>query len=403
MQYILPVLLIIIFSGTPMLGALIPEYQTHDDLKLDGFYTAELIHFIIIVVGSILCVNYYKKKKKWWGDYKDLNYINTMKQIMIVCIVLTLITFLTYGKAILSGTDRGEVRASVGGLGWLATFSQGYGMRSILALSTIYFFYLSINKSLIVKQYIIILCCGLFGGIMSGGKANIIIAMLPVLLQSSEFLNYKKIIVIGLGGVLSVFIIGMVQMNMSFEESVIYNIFRATDLASYGSMCMWDKYPKGAEHPYFVLMTSTLGENITSILTGIERHSVEFLKYSFSRFITYEYYKNYIGAVEGTVNLTVTPLGEGVFWFGRNFFFIVSLIGLSVFRIIVNGYYSSAAKGKVIRNVIFTNFIIIFILWLTTSQGFVLGLFIGMTALVYLFLTIILLKYVLRNAKIVRV
>ena len=403
MQYILPDLLIVVFSGLPLLGVFIPEYQTHDNLRLEGFYVADLIHCLITVIGSVLCVYYCKNKKLWWGEYKDLNYEKTMKNIMTICIILTILTFLTYGKAILSGTHRGVVRTSVGGLGWLSTFSQGYGMRSVLALSTIYYFYLSINRSAIVKQYVIILCCGLFGGIMSGGKANIIFAMLPVLIQSGEFLNYKKIAVIAVFGVLSVFIIGMAQMNMSFEESIIYNIYRATDLASYGSMCMWDKYPNGAEQPYLVILTSSLGENITSFLTGIDRHSVDFLKYSFSRAITYEYYNNYLGAVDGTVNLTVTPLGEGVFWFGRNFYFLVSLIGVLIFKFIVNGFYSSAARGKIVRNVVFTNFLITFILWLTTSQGFVLSLFIGMTALVYLFLVVISLKFMLKRAKIVKV
>ncbi|MFS2414419.1 hypothetical protein AAH145_26365, partial [Bacteroides thetaiotaomicron] len=42
--------------------------------------------------------------------------------------------------------------------------------------------------------------------------------------------------------------------------------------------------------------------------------------------ITYLYYGNAQGAIDGVVNLTITSFGEAVYWFGRKFYFIASLI-----------------------------------------------------------------------------
>ena len=69
-----------------------------------------------------------------------------------------------------------------------------------------------------------------------------------------------------------------------------------------------------------------LGERIISFLFDVDRHSVEFLKFSLPRYITYLYYGNAQGAIDGVVNLTITSFGEAVYWFGRKFYFIASLI-----------------------------------------------------------------------------
>ena len=88
---------------------------------------------------------------------------------------------------------------------------------------------------------------------MAGGKANIVMMFLPVILQCGGFLKKRYLVTFVLFGALSIVIVGMFQMNMSFAQSVSYNIYRATSLSNMGTLCVWDKFPTGDPQAYMSL------------------------------------------------------------------------------------------------------------------------------------------------------
>ena len=234
-----------------------------------------------------------------------------------------------------------------------------------------------------------------YGG---GGKANIVMMFLPVILQCGGFLKKRYLVTFVLFGALSIVIVGMFQMNMSFAQSVSYNIYRATSLSNMGTLCVWDKFPTGDPQAYMSLLIG-LGERIISFLFDVDRHSVEFLKFSLPRYITYLYYGNAQGAIDGVVNLTITSFGEAVYWFGRKFYFIASLIFAFVLYKISIWVFKTRKKDYLLKNVIVSVFFTSLCLgWLNSTSGCFLSYFFGFTSLVYLFGTYMLIKYVLKGS-----
>lgn len=171
-----------------------------------------------------------------------------------------------------------------------------------------------------------------------------------------RILEKRYLVTFVLFGALSIVIVGMFQMNMSFAQSVSYNIYRATSLSNMGTLCVWDKFPTGDPQAYMSLLIG-LGERIISFLFDVDRHSVEFLKFSLPRYITYLYYGNAQGAIDGVVNLTITSFGEAVYWFGRKFYFIASLIFAFVLYKISIWVFKTRKKDYLLKNVIVSVFL----------------------------------------------
>ena len=110
-------------------------------------------------------------------------------------------------------------------------------MPALLSLSTVLYFYIYDHSKKINRQYVIVVICGILVAIMAGGKANIVMMFLPVILQCGGFLKKRYLVTFVLFGALSIVIVGMFQMNMSFAQSVSYNIYRATSLSNMGTLC----------------------------------------------------------------------------------------------------------------------------------------------------------------------
>ena len=99
------------------------------------------------------------------------------------------------------------------------------------------------------------------------------------------------------------------------------------------------------------------------------------------------------------MNLTITSFGEAVYWFGRKFYFIASLIFAFVLYKISIWVFKTRKKDYLLKNVIVSVFFTSLCLgWLNSTSGCFLSYFFGFTSLVYLFGTYMLIKYVLKGS-----
>ena len=362
--------MIFMFTFLPVVGILVEDQNSI--YGLEHLKNANLIHICIMYVGLLLAYMKIKQKGYFWEKVNNGDlYIpeKLFEKVACVAVLFVLFQFSFQGHMILSGVDRGIVRSSIGVWGPLTTYVGRFGMPALLSLSTVLYFYIYDHSKKINRQYVIVVICGILVAIMAGGKANIVMMFLPVILQCGGFLKKRYLVTFVLFGALSIVIVGMFQMNMSFAQSVSYNIYRATSLSNMGTLCVWDKFPTGDPQAYMSLLIG-LGERIISFLFDVDRHSVEFLKFSLPRYITYFYYGNAQGAIDGVVNLTITSFGEAVYWFGRKFYFIASLIFAFVLYKISIWVFKTRKKDYLLKNVIVSVFFTSLCLgWLNSTSG----------------------------------
>ena len=403
--------MIFMFTFLPVVGILVEDQNSI--YGLEHLKNANLIHICIMYVGLLLAYMKIKQKGYFWEKVNNGDlYIpeKLFEKVACVAVLFVLFQFSFQGHMILSGVDRGIVRSSIGVWGPLTTYVGRFGMPALLSLSTVLYFYIYDHSKKINRQYVIVVICGILVAIMAGGEEKILMIFFSVIFLFCGLFLKKKIvnffffsafflyIYCVLFGALSIVIVGMFQMNMSFAQSVSYNIYRATSLSNMGTLCVWDKFPTGDPQAYMSLLIG-LGERIISFLFDVDRHSVEFLKFSLPRYITYLYYGNAQGAIDGVVNLTITSFGEAVYWFGRKFYFIASLIFAFVLYKISIWVFKTRKKDYLLKNVIVSVFFTSLCLgWLISTSGCFLSYFFGFTSLVYLFGTYMLIKYVLKGS-----
>lgn len=402
MTFFAVLLIIGLFTILPLIGVYIASELW--DLDTSGMFVANLIHVCIIFISAFLAINKVKKRRYGWNQNSNLairNIDHFFYKTLLYSIAFSVVVFFLYGRAIFSGEYRGDVRTSVGAFGWLVTFITIYAVPGLMSYATVVFFYYSDIKSQSTNRYryYLILGLGIFVGLMLGGKSSVVTMMFPPLIQYSQKLTIKKGVIIAILGSLSIILIGERQMEQTFTESLSYNIYRSTDLAGFGTACVWDKYPDGASHAYLSIYNA-LGENITSMITGVDRHSYDFLKYNVARDVTYDYYKDPDGAITGAGNLTVTSFGEAVFWFGHNFFFIISIIaGVITYKLIIILYKTRRINKLRYNTLVTIYFTSVYISWLNSTTGSLLSAFLGLTTIFYMVLLNYLLKYIESNSK----
>lgn len=401
MPYFACLLLIGLFTILPLIGVYIASELWN--LDTSGMFAANLVHVCLIYLGAFFAIRKIKRKRLGWDTNKTIvvDSGKLFNNILKLCILFSIILFFLYGRAIFSGVYRGDVRASVGSFGWLVTFITGYAIPGLLAYATVvYCYYCEENQKQHYRiKFYLILGIGVLVGLMQGGKSSVVSTMFPAIIQYSQKLSVRNGIIIGVLGALSIILIGEKQMGQTFSESVSYNIYRATDLAGFGTACVWDKYKYGRDDAYLTVY-NVFGENITSRITGIDRHSQDFLKFNIAREVTYDYYKDPEGAITGSGNLTVTSFGEAVFWLGRTFFFVISIIAaLITYKLIILLFKSRNPYRLRYNTLITVYFTSVYISWLNSTTGSLLSAFLGLTTLFYMVLLYYLLKYIERNSK----
>ena len=394
MEKVVYFLLIGLYTLLPLLGlfigSLLKEKFSFDFSEL---ITANIIHICILLVGLLTAFKVVKNRRYGWRGF-EIDIKKTHRVLLRtrnVLFLMIVISFSFSGWQILAGISRGIIRANLGAFGWLDTFISSYGTPGMCSLAVVYYYFFSSRDQRDRNLFWQIIFFTLLLAIMKGGKSGIVITFFAPLLQYASLLKKNQLILLGILGSLSIIGVGMREMDMSFNQAFNYNIYRATSLSTFGTMCVWDLYPNGAENAYLTLWGS-FGTHLTSFLTGVDSHTVEFLDYSFDRKITYLYYGDAEGALAGTVNLTVTSFGEMVFWLGRKYFFIFSsLIAVFLYYLTIKVFQTRTYR-TIKTNILFTvYFSTVFIGWLNSAS---ISMLFGGTTLFYLLLLNIMLRCV---------
>ena len=394
MQLLIYFLMIFAFTAIPIVGLFLDDSSPiygMEELKI-----ASIVHVIIIYIGIVLAFIKIHKRKYYWKPLSQrlCDRFDVLGKIAFWVFIMCVFKFFISGHMIFSGMHRGVVRTSLGILGPLSIFISLFAVPALLSLSTVlYFFYLNHTKS-VNNSYLKILFFSVFLGVMAGGKINVVMIFFPMLLQGASMIRVRYFFLVIFVGSLSIVLIGMFQFGISLEQSFYYNIYRATSLSNFGTLCVWNEFPDGSSDAYFSLWAG-FGENIISYLLDVDRHSVAFLKYSLPRQITYLYYGNSQGAIDGTVNLTITAFGETVYWFGRNYYFIASVIfSFVTYKLTILVFKTRNVNSLISNTLVSVYFVSAFIVWLNSTSGSIFSSLFGFTTIIYMMLSYCLLKYI---------
>lgn len=402
-QLIIYFSIIFIFTFLPFVGLIIDSY-VWDKYDIRGMALANACFIFILYSGIFIA---FKKIKmsgfEWSENYKLYNANKYQKKILRCMIIFAIIQFMLRGYAIFSGANRGDVRTSMGIWGPLSTFIELYGIPTLLSISTVIYCYFSRKTKIELKNYKYIFVISLFVGLMAGGKANIVTMLFPAIIQGASKLSIKKLGIIGVFGALSIILIGTKQMNMNYSESLNYNIYRSTALASFGTVGVWQECKDPSTNAPYSLLCG-LGENFISFITGVPKHSPDFLKYSLPRNITYKFYENPDVAITGKANLTITAFGESVYWGGHKYYFIFAIIFSIVLYKITILIFKTRKYNTLKQNIFYTTFFTaVCVPWLNSTLGSFVGQWFGLTTIIYMILTWWLIGRVLSSLNFIKI
>ena len=391
--------LIILYLLLPFIG-LFTTSQYHQNIFgfiSDNLIYSNLIHILIVLTGVIISTLFVNKRNIIFkaNTLDDFHVKRILSKCLYMLIFSLFIILVFGGYKILLGADRGEFRVSIGGgFGPIYTLLTVFLTPTILTYSTIYYLLSSRNYVHRKKLFYCVLI-SLITGLSTGYKFTALLILLPTLIHCYQVLRVKHLIIIGSTFFLLMVGSAILVMKSSSEDAALYVLARATSVASYGTVAVWDNFPEGAKDSYHSFL-SLFGNGITSFLTGVKPDTVEFVKYNLSRHITYVSYPDTYASYKGYVNLTLTNFGEGVYYFGRNYFFIFSILSSFIIGFGIKVLFWKREKSFIIFNsLISVYFTTVLLQWI--SGGGITSLF-QIPVLIYFILTYFILRLI--NAKV---
>jgi hypothetical protein len=300
-------------------------------------------------------------------------------------LLATIILFALGGVRILFfGEDRGVVRSTLGIAGFFYTWLQIYMAPFVVAVIAV--FHIRHGNNVRVAA-LTTYALGLVIGIMSGYKFTTILIFLPALSLVVRKTRWMSLVFVSLGALLVLMLTETMQSGRPPNEALIYLVARATSVAAYGVMGAWSEFSQSA--PSFSRIVDSVillfGSKVASWLSGIPEDSVEFLRYNLSRYITYLYYPDTDGAINGTVNLTLTVFGEGVVMFGGALYWLWSLCAGAVVGFVLRAYTRAQVRGDVLAEAWWLVYFFSVVLSWINSSGWIiiisLPVIVGMSAL----------------------
>lgn len=390
--------ILIIYTGLPILGELYALFISNSFIVSAGIVSPELIINNLIFFSIFIFIIFSFTRKKTEFNLQIYNPKRLLFRLFIVSIFIYIFVFYFSGYDFLfQSVNRGYLRINMGLFGPLYTWVINYLNPILLALS--YLAYSQLESNLKNKSlfYFIFLFTSI-SAIFTGYKADIVLQMIPFLIL--YFLVKKrslfKIIKISFTFSFILTLTTMLVMNMPFVESFIFIMNRLTSMTAYGAIGVYNEFPYGSTFNDFVmLILGGFGNKITSFVLNVEYSSLEMISTNLSRLITFLVYPNKLGALSGTVNVTVTSFGESIYILGKYFYWIYAVIGGLFVSWVINKFKSAINKGKVISYVMFITYIHSVILPWLNSGGFV-SLF-SFTTLVYLLATYLFLIFIYKT------
>ncbi len=364
--------------------------------KVDFYlFFHNLIHSIIVI--SIILFFYFKNRKNEINFYPNTKDLRSLKRIAVLSTIFCLIVFYIAGYGYLfKGAYRGDIRVSLGYLGFLYRWITIYAMPVLMLLTTIIILRnKKINKFLFIYIYII----GVMSAFFTGYKYVVVYTFIPVFLLFFYKKNIFKVVLCIVPIVLGVLTFTTKQvMNFdNYSQSFYFVLHRMTVMSAFGTIGVWDLFKDGVGFNQSAkLLYGLFGNKMTELFFDIDFNSVEALDANLSRKITYLVYPSWEKALSGTTNVTVTNFGEAVYIFGKNYWVYSVLAGILIsFFVKKLDFY--IYKGDVFRVSLFYIFTAAVLFnWLNSSSFLTL---ISIPVLLYMLLTYMLLKFIF-NTKI---
>jgi len=352
----------------------------------DYFVISYSIHLIIIftVIFSIL---YITKTDKKYNSRTILNdkLLNMVfnKSIIFLLIAIFIMLFI-FGaiNVVLGNSGRGELRVTLGFFGFLYNFFTMFLPAGIIVIASIYYQLSNRSKKFRIKLYFIYFL-GLLIGVLTGFKFTAILILSAGLVQMSDSIRVKSLILIGLLFLGLTVFSAFYFMGLDGFTALNYVFARATSVACEGTVGVWNLYPNGAEDAWMALLYS-VGNKLASLLTGYQVTDVEFLKVNITRLIGYLTYPKASEALSGAFNLTVTNFGEGIYYFGKYYYFIFSILTGLILGFTIRYFFITKTANHILTNTMISVYMMITVLpWL---MGGVIGNLFGIPTFIYMLL-----------------
>jgi len=328
-------------------------------------FEMKVLMFIHIVIEiSIISFFVFSLKIRYPKNiFLKYNINKLFKTSIIILIFSILINMFVFGnyQILLRHIGRGEFRTTLH-LGFIYTFLSFYLPSAILALNM--FIYSDLPKLLrqkLFKKILIIFVLSMFLGFLTGFKSTAIIIALVGLAAGERVIRFKYLVLLSIGFILLMGISGYLFMNFSdFSQVIKYLFVRATSVAVDGTVGVYNLFPNGGSDSYMILLY-TLGNKLSSLITGFPTNSIDFLHIDLGRYIGYLTYPSNIAkeALSGAFNLTITNFGESIYLFGKKFFYIYTILISFIIGMIFYLYSKTNLQLKIpLLIFIFTNVVI---------------------------------------------
>ncbi len=365
---------------------------------IDNYFIVSYTIHLLIIFMLVLIILYKTNLKK---DYISQKFISNKKinsifnkSILFLIIALFFQLFVYGGINILLGKiGRGDFRTTLGFLGFFYNFFTMFLPAGIIVISSIYY-KISNRQKLFKRKLFIIYFLGLLIGVLTGFKFTALLILSAGLVQVDRFIKMKYLITLGIFFLFLMSFSAYYFMRLEPEVALQYIFARATSVALEGTVGIWNLFPDGGTDSWMALMYA-FGNKISSLLTGYNTDSIDFLKINITRLIGYLTYPKANEALSGAFNLTVTNFGEGVYYFGKYYYFIFSIITGLILGITIKIYYKTIDVNSIIKNTMLTIYMMLVVFpWL---MGGVIGNLFGIPTFIYMLLLYLSLKLINSN------
>jgi len=349
-------LYLLAFMVFPVLGELIIWYRglTITSGAVEPALIISNLLFVLIVITIAYRIQRCNVNKELLPPKFDSPFaLRTVNRSIMLVVLVFVITYMAAGYMIVHGTaGRGEIRVSLGYFGIIYTWMTLYLVPGVLIANSIIYTQCDhkVQRQLRTKLFFLYSLVVLIG-ILTGTKAGFLIMIMGgIAVLSHKRLTLRRLLLLVL--ILAIGLVGTTAFtrNLDMASAINFLIHRMTIMSAYGTVGVWNAFPDGVSFDDFMLYAlSVFGNRLASVLSGYSVHSVNFLPINPSRLITYMVYPDPVGALAGTVNVTITNFGEAVYVFGRRLFFIHAMIAGLILGVSIRLFRRSLMEGRVMK------------------------------------------------------
>lgn len=343
-----------------------------------------IVFFALFFISNKVTISFTKQN----NDFRSLKRISVI--ISIVCILMF---FMTGYDFLIKGAYRGEIRMSFGIFGFVYKWFVAYLLPVLLALATI----IKVTNNFRTSLYKYIYFLGFLSALFTGYKFLVIFVFIPSLIILFYKKNVIKFSLIAAPIVLLILTLTtkLVMGYKTYAESFDFMMHRMTVMAAFGTVGVYNEFPDGvswSESQY--LIYSMFGNNIASLLFGIDFNSMQALETNLSRKMTFLVYPAWDQVLSGNVNVTVTNFGEALYIFGYNFWIYALICGFVSYYLFRRINYHAKNNNRIMFLMFLTYYVAVVLSWFNSSSIFILFSF---PVLLYMSLTFITIFLILRS------